>query len=108
MEALPKELRMFELDDGTVPFSEWMDSVASNPIYDVVMNRLDRVEEGNLGDHKGVGAGVVELIIDYGPGYRVYIGQDGRDFVILLIGGDKKSQKSDIKTAKEYWRSYNA
>lgn len=72
------------------------------------MTRIDRVQRGSLGVHKPVGEGVVELIIDFGPGYRVYVGQDGRELVILLIGGDKKSQTTDIKTAKEYWKTYNA
>lgn len=72
------------------------------------MTRLDRVERGNFGSHHSVGDGVTELVIDFGPGYRIYFGQDGKDLVILLIGGDKSSQRTDIKTAKEYWRSYNA
>jgi putative addiction module killer protein len=108
LEVTPKELLMYEKDDGTVPFSDWMDDQEDLPIYDIVMKRLDRVELGNLGDHKPVGEGVTELIIDFGPGYRVYIGEDGKDFVILLIGGDKKSQQADIKAAKTYWKNYNA
>jgi putative addiction module killer protein len=71
------------------------------------MTRLDRVERGNF-DHKSVGEGVQELIIDFGPGYRVSFGQDGPDFVILLIGGDKRTQPADIRAAKQYWRTYNA
>jgi putative addiction module killer protein len=51
---------------------------------------------------------VMELVIDFGPGYRVYYGQDGKSLVSLLIGGDKRSQPADIKTAKGYWKSYNA
>ena len=72
------------------------------------MTRLDRVEQGNLGKHHSVGEGVSELVIDFGPGYRVYFGQDGMDLVILLIGGDKSSQQQDIQTARKYWREYNA
>ncbi len=99
---------MYEKEDGTVPFSDWMDGQEGFPIYDIVMKRLDRVELGNLGVHKPVGEGVTELIIDFGPGYRVYIGEDGKDLVILLIGGDKKSQQTDIQAAKGYWKKYNA
>ena len=99
---------MYETAGGSVPFSEWMDSIEGQKIYDIVMTRLDRVEEGNFGKHRAVGDGVVELKIDHGPGYRVYLGQDGRDLVILLIGGDKNSQQQDIKTAKKYWSDYNA
>jgi putative addiction module killer protein len=72
------------------------------------MTRLDRVEQGNLGVHRSVSEGVSELIIDFGPGYRIYFGQDGLDLVILLIGGTKRTQAKDIETAKAYWRDYNA
>jgi putative addiction module killer protein len=78
------------------------------PLYSRVMARLERVELGNLGDHRGVGDGVFELKIDFGPGYRVYFGLDGSELVVLLIGGTKKTQRRDIETAKQYWRNYNA
>jgi putative addiction module killer protein len=55
-----------------------------------------------------VGEGVHELKIDFGPGYRVYFGNDGAELVVLLGGGDKKSQDSDIKMAQERWKDYNA
>lgn len=72
-----------------------------------VFERLDRAEEGNFGDHEKVREGVIELRIDFGPGYRVYLGIDG-DEIILLWGGTKKTQDRDIKTAIEFWRDYNA
>ncbi len=65
------------------------------------------MQKGNLGDWKPVGEGVSELKIDFGPGYRVYFGQDG-DEVILLTGGAKGTQSADVAKAKEYWRDYNA
>ena len=68
--------------------------------------RVDRVRSGNLGDCKAVGEGVSELRIQFGPGYRVYIGQEGNTFVILLCGGDKSTQDEDIKKAKTYWKKY--
>jgi putative addiction module killer protein len=54
------------------------------------------------------GEGVTALKMDFGPGYRIYFGQDGKELVILLIGGDKSTQDQDIATAKKYWRDYNA
>lgn len=72
-----------------------------------VLSRLDRVEDGNLGDHAHVGEGVWELRIHHGPGYRVYYGEDG-DLIVVLMGGTKATQPNDIATAKEYWADYNA
>ena len=67
---------------------------------------MDRVSLGNLGDCHGVGDGVQELRIDYGPGYRVYFGQLGSTIVLLLCGGDKSTQANDIEQAKHYWNEY--
>jgi putative addiction module killer protein len=67
---------------------------------------MDRLEQGNLGDCKPVGQGVLEIRIDIGPGYRVYFGEDGPVVILLLIGGDKSTQDKDIKTAKRYWQQY--
>ena len=71
-----------------------------------VQTRLDRVELGNFGDHRAVGFGVFELRIHHGPGYRVYYGRDGDVLVILLAGGTKKRQQSDIDRAVENWNAY--
>lgn len=64
-----------------------------------ILVRIERLAAGNPGDAKAVGEGVSELRIDYGPGYRVYYKKQGRKVVILLVGGDKRSQTRDIKTA---------
>ena len=69
---------------------------------------LARVEQGNLSNVKGVGEGVLECRIDWGPGYRVYFGRDGDILVILLTGGTKKRQQRDIETAKKLWGDYKA
>jgi putative addiction module killer protein len=66
---------------------------------------LDRLSRGS-GAAKGVGAGVMELRLDFGPGYRVYFGKDGDTLIILLAGGAKKRQQSDIETAQQLWREY--
>ena len=109
MEVKPREFLFYETATAHVPCREWLDSIEQRnlELYGILMNRLDRVEEGNFGDCEAVGEGVSELVIDYGPGHRIYFGQDG-DFVVLLLGGPKKTQKSDIKKAKGFWRDYNA
>jgi putative addiction module killer protein len=65
-----------------------------------------RMEAGNFSAAKGVGAGVFELRMDFGPGYRVYFGKDGEKLVILLGGGTKKRQQDDIAAAQELWQEY--
>ena len=84
-----------------------MEAARKTIIHAKVLQRLDRVEQGNLGKWKSVGGGVCELIIDLGPGYRVYFGQD-RDLVGILCAGDKGSQEKDIISAKRYWEDYHA
>ena len=84
-----------------------MAAVRKQVIHAKISQRMDRVEHGNLGRYKSVGQGVCEFVINFGPGYRVYFGQDG-DTVVLLCVGDKSSQEEDIKRAKRYWEDYNA
>ena len=108
MEVFPQELLFYETANGSVPAREWLDAIEGRPEYGVIMARLEKVKQGSFGDYKAVGDGVCELRVDFGPGYRVYYGRDGKDFVILLLGGMKKTQDADIKIAKKYWDDYNA
>lgn len=71
-----------------------------------VQVRVLRFESGNLGDHKSLGHGVWEARLDFGPGYRVYFAKTGRTVILLLLGGDKRSQSKDINQAKQYWTQY--
>ena len=106
MEVQPREIRRYIISDGRVPFAEWIDSLRDRNTRAKINNRLRRVSLGNLGDYRSLGAGVYELKIDYGPGYRIYFGQIGLTVVLLLCGGDKSSQDQDISQAKKYWRDY--
>jgi putative addiction module killer protein len=93
--------------DGTSPFAKWLarlDGVAAAK----VATSLYRMEQGNFSSVKAVGQGVAESRIDFGPGYRVYLGQDGPTLVILLGGGAKKGQNDDIRRAQERWKDYKA
>jgi putative addiction module killer protein len=108
VEATHRDILIYETEDGKAPFSEWMDSLEGQEIYGIIMTRLERVESGNLGEYRGVGGGVAELVIDFGSGYRVYFGHDGKELIILLAGGTKGSQTQDIQRAKTFWRNYNA
>ena len=73
-----------------------------------IQARVLRVEQGNLGDCKSLGGTIWELRLDFGPGYRVYFGIQGKSLVILLLGGDKGSQSRDIEQAKTYWKEFLA
>ena len=93
--------------DGTSPFRHWferLDAIAAAK----VSAALYRMAQGNLSSVKPVGQGVAEYRIDFGPGYRVYIGQEADTVVILLGGGTKKGQHRDIRLAQKRWARYKA
>ncbi|MEI8078323.1 MAG: type II toxin-antitoxin system RelE/ParE family toxin [bacterium] len=83
----------------TVVFAAWLDGLRDISARARIQVRIERLAMGNPGDAKPVGEGVSELRVDYGPGYRVYFTRCGRKVVILLAGGDKRTQVGDIKTA---------
>jgi putative addiction module killer protein len=85
MEVTPKELRRYVTDDGWVPFGEWLDGLRDMKARAVIAKRLTRVALGNFGDHKGVGDGVQELRIDFGPGYSVYFAEHDATIIVLPL-----------------------
>ena len=89
---------MFEIRK-TEAFAQWLDGLRDLRARARVQIRIERFAAGNPGDVQPVGEGVSEMRIDYGPGYRVYFKRIGRAIVILLAGGDKRTQAADIKTA---------
>jgi putative addiction module killer protein len=100
------ELLEYVTERGVNPFRKWLDDLRDIKARAVIRVRLNRVRLGNFGDTKSVGEGVSELRIDYGPGYRVYFGRSGNTIVILLCGGQKRTQKKDIRTAQHHWSDY--
>ena len=105
-ETRERELVEYVDATGRIPFRAWLEALKDVRAKARIDARLLRVRLGNLGDAKSVGEGVHELRIDYGPGYRVYFGQDGLRIIVLLLGGEKTSQKADIKRARGYWATY--
>jgi len=89
----------------TEEYSDWFANLRDKQARARINVRIRRLSLGNPGDVKPVGEGVSELRIDYGPGYRVYFLQRGREVVILLAGGDKRTQQKDIQTALELVRN---
>jgi putative addiction module killer protein len=101
-----RRVEVFETADGRRPFSESIEAIRDRLAVGKIRIRVRRATLGNLGSHRGVGEGVVELRIDFGPGYRVYIGLEGDELIVLLCAGDKASQDKDIARAREYWREH--
>ncbi|QEE46810.1 type II toxin-antitoxin system RelE/ParE family toxin [Rhizobium sp. WL3] len=99
------EIREFLDGQGRSPFGLWFDGL--DPLAAVkITTAITRMSLGNFSNAKGVGEGVLEHRIDYGPGYRIYFGKDGDRLVILVAGGTKKRQQADIKTAQARWTEY--
>jgi putative addiction module killer protein len=84
----------------TEEFATWLKGLKDRQGRAKILARIDRLEEGNQGITRSVGAGVVEMKIDFGPGYRVYFIQRGEVVIVLLCGGDKSTQENDIRRAK--------
>jgi len=106
VESFPYAISYYLTEAGGKPFKEWLDGLKDIAARQKIRIRLDRVRLGNLGRNRSVGEGVYELKIDYGPGYRVYYGLEKKTVVLLLLGGDKASQKKDIIQAKMYWEDH--
>jgi putative addiction module killer protein len=101
-----REIREYLTEAGDNPFRDWLHSLKDIQARARIRVRLNRVRLGNFGDCKPVGEGVMELRMDFGPGYRAYFGQNADVLVILLCGGDKRTQARDIEKAKLFWHSY--
>ncbi|MDS4068139.1 MAG: type II toxin-antitoxin system RelE/ParE family toxin [Candidatus Competibacter sp.] len=100
------ELFRYQNADGREPFTEWLNTLRDKVAQARIRVRLRQVQAGNFGDVQPVGAGVSELRIHVGAGYRVYYGQHGKTVVILLCGGDKSSQTADIQRAQALWSEW--
>ncbi len=106
MKARSRQLVEYLDHRGRSPFGSWLEKLRDRRARALIRKRLNRVRLGNLGDSRPVGDGVQELRIAFGPGYRVYFGEDGDTVVVLLCGGDKRAQKADIEKAKRNWADY--
>lgn len=106
MDRTPQILHEYVTLSRKNPFSKWLLGLRDIHARAKIRIRLNRLRAGNFGDVKSVGQGISELRITYGPGYRVYFARENNVIVLLLCGGDKSSQTTDIKQAKEYWIDY--
>jgi putative addiction module killer protein len=96
----------YQMASGRFPFKEWIEALKDKKSRFVIDRRIARISLGNQGDYRSVGGGVSEMRIHFGPGFRVYFLIDGAKVVVLLCGGDKRSQGRDIKAARQYAEDY--
>lgn len=99
-------IRRYRTEDGHEVITEWLAGLKDIRARARIAARIDRLVIGNVGDCKTVRDGVSELRVDYGPGYRVYFGMVGKTIVLLLCGGDKRTQGADIKKAVAYLKDF--
>jgi len=104
----PVEILWYQTATGRVPIAEWLDRQSDRATRSRVVARLDLLALGVFGDWKSVGGGVFELRMNFGPGYRIYFARAGTSLILLLLGGDKKTQARDIEKANAYWEDYKA
>lgn len=100
------ELHRYQCPDGTIPLTNWLAGLRDARLRAKLEIRFRRLSTGLPGDIKPVGEGVLELRENWGAGYRVYLGRHGTQLVVLLCGGDKRTQDADIRQAREYWRDW--
>jgi putative addiction module killer protein len=100
------EVRNYCTPAGRDVFAEWRNQLRDIQAKAAIIRRINRIEQGNFGDHKYLTDGVSELRIDLGPGYRIYYAITGNQVLLLLCGGDKRTQENDIKRACAYWQDW--
>lgn len=100
------ELRRYATANGTDVFGDWLAGLKDARARAKIVARIDRLAAGNFGDCKSLRGGLSELRIDWGPGYRVYYALTGKTCLLLLCGGDKRKQSTDIQRALEYLKDF--
>ena len=100
------EIRHYVSRTGRDVFDDWLTQLADARAQAKIATRINRLPAGNFGDCKFLRQGLFDLRIDSGPGYRVYYAMIGRECVLLLCGGDKRRQSSDIERASEFFKDY--
>ncbi|MCY1668190.1 type II toxin-antitoxin system RelE/ParE family toxin [Rhizobium sp. SL86] len=101
------DVRHYVTRDGADVVAEWLRDLRDVQGKIAIIRRLNRIEQGNLGDSKFLRDGIHELRIDVGPGYRVYYARTGKQVILLLCGGSKRTQDADIMRAHAFWRDWS-
>jgi putative addiction module killer protein len=106
MEARERRVERYIGANGKAPLDEWLDHLPDKAVRARIRVRLLRLGDGNLGDHRALGGRLYELRLAFGPGYRVYFGEDGIRLILLICGGDKSTQDADIRLARRCWDEF--
>ena len=106
MEPKERIIKVFVSSDGRSPIEEWLRGIKDDATRARIRTRISRLRTGNFGDTKSLRAGVYELRLDFGPGYRIYYAIMEQTIVLLLNGGNKSSQKKDIEKAISFWQEF--
>ena len=96
---------IYKTQDGREPYTEFLEDLKDRRAVAKIRTRIVRAELGNLGDHRAAGHGVIELKIDFGPGYRVSIALEGH-LMVILCAGDKSTQSGDIRNSHGFWENF--
>lgn len=101
-----KTVAIYKDKNENEPFTDWIESLRDKKGRRIILRRIGKMEHGLYGDCESVGGGVLELRIFFGPGYRIYFGEEAEHIILLLCGGNKDSQDRDIKKAKALWKEH--
>ena len=99
-------IEIYQTEAGRQPFIEWLEGLKAVSTSRLVRARIERIQSGNLGDHRELGGGLFEFRIFHGPGYRIYFGKEGQRLILLLTGGSKGSQSRNIAKARAFLEDY--
>jgi putative addiction module killer protein len=102
VQLVPVELSIYQERDGRRPFAVWFHRLVDRSVQARLLQRLDRLQSGNPGDCRSLGAGLLELRIDAGPGYRVYFARIAPGRCLILWGGSRRTQAADIEKARKW------
>ena len=102
----PRNAIYLETSDGAIPFKKWFNKLKDHVSKVKILTRIERAEAGNFGNHRNLDGELYELKEAHGAGFRIYFAISGDELIIVLLGGDKHSQKTDIVKAKKLWVDY--
>ena len=106
MQVKQRDIQYYETAAGKIPAKDWLSEVKDGLTQAILFKRIRQAGIGQFGKTRSVGSGVLELKIDYGPGFRIYYGIYEDKLILILMAGSKRSQDSDIKKAKAYWTEW--